>query len=98
MRVNQVSVKRGASLILEDISFSLYPGKTLAVIGESGAGKFTLISVILRLLKSLKGQSTWSGSPVRSCRPSLVMQEPRSAFNPVLSLRHSSWRQLLVNV
>jgi len=32
---------------------------------------------------------TWAGAPVRQCRPSLVMQEPRSAFNPVLSLKRS---------
>lgn len=87
--VDRMSVKRGASVALEDISLSLAPGQTLAVVGESGAGKSTLIATILGLLKPTQGTVTWAGAPVRNCRPALVMQEPRSAFNPVLSLRRS---------
>ncbi|WP_299604658.1 dipeptide/oligopeptide/nickel ABC transporter ATP-binding protein [uncultured Tateyamaria sp.] len=89
LKVDHVSVKRGASVALKGISLSLDPGKTLAVVGESGAGKSTLIAAILGLLKPSHGSITWAGAPVRSCRPALVMQEPRSAFNPALSLRHS---------
>lgn len=68
---------------------SLSAGETLAVVGESGAGKSTLISAILGLLKPASGDITWNGKPVREARPALVMQEPRAAFNPVLSLRRS---------
>ncbi|GGX68063.1 hypothetical protein GCM10007385_41420 [Tateyamaria omphalii] len=89
LKVDHVSVKRGASVALKDVSFSLAAGKTLAVVGESGAGKSTLISAILGLLKPAQGSITWAGAPVRLCRPALVMQEPRSAFNPTLPLRHS---------
>ncbi|GFE52322.1 hypothetical protein So717_40750 [Roseobacter cerasinus] len=89
LRVNQVWVKRGAAVALQDISLSLEPGRTLAVVGESGAGKSTLIAAILGLLRPSHGEITWAGAPVRACRPALVMQEPRSAFNPVLSLRRS---------
>jgi len=89
LRVENVSVKyRGASA-LQDISFSLEAGRTLAVIGESGAGKSTLIRAILGLVPCSSGNITWAGKPVSQCRPALVMQEPRSAFNPRLSLRHS---------
>lgn len=89
LKVDQVWIKRGASVTLEDISFSLAPGKTLAVVGESGAGKSTLIAAILGLLKPSHGSITWAGAPVRACKPALVMQEPRSAFNPSLSMRRS---------
>lgn len=89
LKVDHVSVKRGASTALQDISLSLPAGKTLAVVGESGAGKSTLIAAILGLLKPSQGQISWFGDPVRACKPALVMQEPRSAFNPVLSLRRS---------
>ena len=65
------------------------PGKTLAVVGESGAGKSTLIGAVLGLLKPASGTITWNGAPTRTARPALVMQEPRAAFNLVLSLRHS---------
>lgn len=87
--VDHVSVKRGASVALDDISLTLPAGRTLAVVGESGAGKSTLIAAILGLLKPATGSVTWTGDPVRTCRPALVMQEPRSAFNPVLALRRS---------
>ncbi|MEM9268544.1 MAG: dipeptide/oligopeptide/nickel ABC transporter ATP-binding protein [Pseudomonadota bacterium] len=89
LSVEDVSVKRGPALALEGISLSIEAGKTLAVVGESGAGKSTLIAAILGLLKPSQGSITWAGAPVRACRPALVMQEPRAAFNPALSLRRS---------
>ncbi len=89
LKIDQVSVRRGSSVALEDISLSIPHAKTLAVVGESGAGKSTLIAAILGLIKPWKGKITWAGAAVSSCRPALVMQEPRSAFNPVLSLRRS---------
>lgn len=95
LRVDAVSVNRGKARALHDISLTLAPGKTLAVVGESGAGKSTLIAAILGLLKPSKGTITWAGTPVRNCRPALVMQEPRAAFNPVLSLRRSVMEPVL---
>ncbi|WP_282095270.1 ABC transporter ATP-binding protein [Epibacterium ulvae] len=89
LTVENIAVKRGRNRALHNISFTLPAGKTLAVVGESGAGKSTLIAAILGFLKPTEGQITWSGRPVRSCLPALVMQEPRAAFNPVLPLRRS---------
>jgi len=74
---------------LRDVSLSLASGRTLAVVGESGAGKSTLINAILGLVPCAAGCVTWNGAPVRNCRPALVMQEPRNAFNPRMSLRRS---------
>jgi len=89
LTVESLSVRRGKTLTLNDVSFDLPAGKTLAVVGESGAGKSTLIAAVLGLLKPISGRITWHGQPVAVCRPSLVMQEPRAAFNPLLSLRRS---------
>ncbi|MEM6498140.1 MAG: dipeptide/oligopeptide/nickel ABC transporter ATP-binding protein [Pseudomonadota bacterium] len=89
LEVNQISVRRGGVNTLQDVSLSLEQGKTLAVVGESGAGKSTLIAAILGLVKPWSGSITWSGRSVRRCGPALVMQEPRSAFNPRLLLRRS---------
>lgn len=89
LNVDNVSVKRGKFVTLQDISLSLAPGQTLAVVGESGAGKSTLIGTILGLLKPWKGHVTWGNAPVRACRPALVMQEPRAAFNPALPMLRS---------
>ncbi len=89
LMVENVSVMRGKRVTLHDVSLSLPAGQTLAVVGESGAGKSTLIAAILGLLKPSEGQITWNGAPTRAVRPALVMQEPRAAFNPVLSLHRS---------
>ena len=89
LTVSNLVVKRGKRVTLQGISLSLPAGKTLAVVGESGAGKSTLIAAILGLLKPTSGDITWDGAPTRTARPALVLQEPRAAFNPVLSLRRS---------
>ncbi|MEO1558001.1 MAG: dipeptide/oligopeptide/nickel ABC transporter ATP-binding protein [Pseudomonadota bacterium] len=89
LTVDNISVRRGAVTTLQEVSFSLEPGRTLAVVGESGAGKSTLISAILGLVRCSAGSVSWNGAPVSQCRTALVMQEPRAAFNPRLSLRRS---------
>ncbi|WP_245897234.1 ABC transporter ATP-binding protein [Roseobacter denitrificans] len=95
LEVRNVTVRRGRAVALKDISLSLAPGRTLAVVGESGAGKSTLIGAILGLIRCASGHITWTGGAVKSCRPALVMQEPRSAFNPRLSLRRSVMEPLV---
>jgi len=89
LKVDGVCVKRGRVLTLEDISFTLPAGRTLAVVGESGAGKSTLISAVLGLVRLTDGSISWCDDAVRLCRPSLVLQEPRAAFNPALSIRQT---------
>lgn len=81
--------------MLDGVSFSLAPAKTLAVVGESGAGKSTLIAAILGLVRLASGQIAWRDQSVRACRPALVLQEPRAAFNPVLNLRRSVMEPLV---
>ncbi|WP_299416305.1 dipeptide/oligopeptide/nickel ABC transporter ATP-binding protein [uncultured Sulfitobacter sp.] len=89
LKVDRISVRRATTRTLDAVSFSLGSGETLAVVGESGAGKSTLIGAILGLVPCYSGTVTWNAAPVRQCRPALVMQEPRSAFNPRMSLRRS---------
>jgi len=97
LSVENISVKRARShkstreqfLALDDVSFTLPAAKTLAVVGESGAGKSTLIAAILNLLKPFSGAITWCAEPMSIGTASLVMQEPRAAFNPALSIRQS---------
>lgn len=95
LRVDHACVRLGSAVTLRDVSLSLAPTRTLAVVGESGAGKSTLIGAILGLVPCNSGQVTWEDAPVRRCRPALVMQEPRSAFNPRMSLRRSVMEPLV---
>lgn len=89
LKMQDVTVRYSKTPVLQNVSLSLPAGQTLAIVGESGAGKSTLIAAILGLVPVDDGLITWADAPVKSCGPSLVMQEPRAAFNPVLPLRRS---------
>lgn len=55
----------GDNLILHDVSFSLEPGKSIAIVGPSGAGKSTIVSLIPRLYDVLGGSVCVDGIDVR---------------------------------
>ncbi len=50
LQVKNVSKSFGDLHVLKNISFDLYPGETLAVLGKSGTGKSVLLKVLVRLL------------------------------------------------
>jgi ATP-binding cassette subfamily B multidrug efflux pump len=56
----------GRELVLRDISFRVADGETVAIVGPTGAGKSTLISLILRLYDATGGEVLVGGTPVRS--------------------------------
>ncbi len=55
--------------VLSDVSFTLRPGETLAVIGATGSGKTTLISLIARLFDATAGSVRIDGHDIRDLRP-----------------------------
>jgi ATP-binding cassette subfamily B multidrug efflux pump len=66
--------------VLRDVSFSIEPGETIAVVGHTGAGKTTLISLLLRFYDVRKGALRVGGADVRQLDP----QELRRQFGVVL--------------
>jgi heme exporter protein A len=52
----------GERTVLRDLSFSLAPGQTLAVLGRNGAGKSTLLRILATLLRQHEGEVTVLGS------------------------------------
>jgi ATP-binding cassette, subfamily B, multidrug efflux pump len=61
-----------ADPVLRDISFRIGAGKTLAVIGSTGAGKTTLVSLIPRLFDATRGSVLVDGVDVRELDPDLL--------------------------
>lgn len=50
--------------ILKEVSFSLAPGKTLAIVGQSGSGKSTIARLLLRLYPADSGNILFNGEPI----------------------------------
>ncbi len=61
LTLSEVSKSFGGVPVLESISFTLEPGKSLCVTGPSGCGKTTLLRVILGLEQPDGGEVRWSG-------------------------------------
>ncbi|MGD8535920.1 MAG: metal ABC transporter ATP-binding protein [Candidatus Aminicenantes bacterium] len=64
INVNDVSFSYGAIQVLKDVTFAIYPGDFLAIIGPNGSGKTTLVKIILGLLKPSHGKTWILGKPV----------------------------------
>ncbi len=57
-------VRGGTKVAVADCSFTVDPGRTLAVVGESGAGKSTLAKVIAGLEPPTRGRVLVNGQPL----------------------------------
>jgi ATP-binding cassette subfamily B multidrug efflux pump len=70
--------------VLRNITFTAEPGRTTAIIGSTGAGKSTLVSLIPRLFDATGGSIAVDGVEVRECDPELLWSRigliPQKAF------------------
>ncbi len=81
---------------VDGMSFDLWPGETLGLVGESGCGKSTTGRAILRLIEPTTGSVTFDGEDVGGLvgkelkvfrrRAQLVFQDPYGSLNPRLSV------------
>lgn len=81
---------------VDDVSFDIYEGETLGLVGESGCGKSTCGRAVLRLYDPTAGTievdstdiSTMSQGDLRKMRPvmQMVFQDPQASLNPRMSV------------
>ena len=83
IRFDDVSFTYGAAPTLSDVSLTVEPGETVALVGPSGGGKSTLLSLLPRFYDVTSGAVTINGSDLRDlslsdlrARIALVTQEP----------------------
>ena len=77
---------------VDDVNFSLYPGEKLAIIGESGSGKTTVVNMLTRLLDCTSGRILLDGEDITNVRGKalreiyrkvqMVFQTPVESFDP----------------
>ena len=94
--------RNGIVKAVNDVSYSIYPGRTLGIVGESGSGKSVSAMSVLRLLdangyiaggtvtfdgQDLAKVSTQKMCHIRGNRISVIFQEPMTSLNPVFTIK-----------
>ncbi|MCR8546211.1 ABC transporter ATP-binding protein [Salipiger sp. P9] len=100
LTLTDLTVFRGAAKILDKVNLSLAEGETLALVGESGAGKSTIATAVMRLLDGAKvdGKAELEGAgdllalsekqmvTLRGRRLSMIFQDAGAALNPAYTV------------
>lgn len=106
LKVNKLTARlqvgKHAFKVIDDVSFELFPGKTLAIVGESGCGKTLTALALMGIMpnppalppegeviykrKNLLRLSDSEMRKIRGARIAMIFQDPTSALNPVYTI------------
>jgi oligopeptide transport system ATP-binding protein len=81
---------------VDGVSFDIFPGETLGVVGESGCGKSTLARAMLNLIPATSGSLLWQGQEMRGASAEtwqglrksvqMIFQDPLASLNPRMTV------------
>ncbi|SIQ86449.1 MULTISPECIES: ABC transporter ATP-binding protein [unclassified Bosea (in: a-proteobacteria)] len=107
IRGGLLSSVRGRVHAVENVSFSLKAGETLALVGESGCGKSTTGRSVMRLIEPLAGSVLLDGVDVLKLsqhdlreqrkRMQMIFQDPFASLNPRMNVGTAIAEPLLIN-
>ncbi len=88
--------KKHVTKAVDEVSFSVYEGETVGLVGESGCGKTTLVKTLLQLEKASNGSVFYNGQDIcqlstaqwRALRKDIqiIFQDPFSSLNPKMTV------------
>jgi len=89
---NAIGLVDSYFMAVNDVSFDVYPGETLGLVGESGCGKSTLARTLLRLIEPTSGKIQFNANDILKMKPNalrqlrqemqIIFQNPFSALDP----------------
>ena len=93
---------------VDDVSFTLRPGRVTALVGESGSGKSTVARMLSRLYPPTDGTILFDGKDVSDqwrrrtllayrSQVQMIFQDPFASLNPVKRIDHHLARPLLIH-
>ena len=107
IRKGWFGTNRGTIKAVDDITFDVYPGETLGLVGESGCGKTTLGRTIIKLTRPTSGQVIFkdtdladvSGNKLRKMRRHIqfIFQDPYSSLNPRITVGDAIMEPMLAH-
>ena len=97
----------GYTKAVDDVSFDVYTGETLGLVGESGCGKTTLGRTLLRLVEPTAGNIIFKGNDLMQYPPAalrrlrkniqIIFQDPYAALNPSITIGNAIQEVLQVH-
>jgi microcin C transport system ATP-binding protein len=99
LEVDHLTVRFGASVVVDDVSFAIAPGEKFALVGESGSGKSITALSVMRLVAAattsgairFEGEELFAKSErqmrgLRGDAIAMIFQEPMTALNPLYTV------------